>query len=120
MTARNMSGIYAGLQQLIKNRNEYAEYVPCAAHSLNLVGNHAVESSSTAAAFFNDLQSLYNFFSASTSRWDILQSYCEKSKKITLKFLSLTRWSARNDAARTLDQYYTEILQALYYIEHDL
>lgn len=119
-TARNMSGIYAGLQQLIKNRNEYAEYVPCAAHSLNLVGNHAVESSSTAAAFFNDLQNLYNFFSASTSRWDILQSYCKKSEKITVKSLSLTRWSARNDAVRTLDQYYTEILQALYYIENDL
>lgn len=56
-----MSGIYAGLQQLIKNRNKYAEYVPCATHSLNLVGIHAVESCSTAADFLNDLQSLYFF-----------------------------------------------------------
>ncbi|XP_018374687.1 PREDICTED: zinc finger MYM-type protein 1-like, partial [Trachymyrmex cornetzi] len=118
-TARNMSGIYAGLQQLIKNRNEYADYVPCAAHSLNLVGTHAVENCSEAANFFNDLQSLYNFFSASTSRWDVLQCCCKKSERIVLKSLSITRWSARNDAVRTLE-YYTEILQALYSIEHDV
>ena len=82
-----MSGIYAGLERLIKNRNEYAEYVPCAAHSLNLVGTHAVQSCSTAADFSNDLQSLYNFFTASTRRWDVLQSCCEKSEKITFRSL---------------------------------
>ena len=119
-TARNMSGIYAGLQQLIKNRNEYAEYVPCAAHSLNLVGTHAVESCPTAADYFNDLQSLYNFFTASTSRWEVLQTCCGKSQRITVKSLSITRWSARNDAVCTLESFYTEILQALHLIENDV
>lgn len=80
-TARNMSGIYAWLQQLIKNRNEYAEYVPCAAHSLNLVGTHAVGSCSTAADYFNDLQSLYNFFTASTSRWEFFRIATENLKE---------------------------------------
>jgi len=40
--AANMSGRYAGMQALIKEVNCHADYVPCAAHSLNLVGSAAV------------------------------------------------------------------------------
>ncbi|XP_018362132.1 PREDICTED: uncharacterized protein LOC108760585, partial [Trachymyrmex cornetzi] len=58
--------------------------------------------------------------SASTSRWDVLQCCCKKSERIVLKSVSITRWSARNDAVHILDQYYTEILQALYSIEDDV
>lgn len=35
----NMSGIYNGLQQRIKNLNSLAAFMPCSAHSLNLVGS---------------------------------------------------------------------------------
>lgn len=35
----NMSGIHSGLQQRIKERNSLAFYIPCTAHSLNLVGS---------------------------------------------------------------------------------
>ncbi|XP_016661623.1 uncharacterized protein LOC107884322 [Acyrthosiphon pisum] len=43
--ASNMSGIYAGLQAKIKNVNPLAKFVPCSAHSLNLVGTNAVDCS---------------------------------------------------------------------------
>jgi len=40
--ASNMSGRYNGMQAYIKRHNAAAEYVPCAAHSLNLVGQNSV------------------------------------------------------------------------------
>ncbi|XP_075232451.1 zinc finger MYM-type protein 1-like [Lycorma delicatula] len=51
--AYNMSGQYSGLQARIKKENALADYVPCAAHSLNLVGGCAVEKCSEAASFFS-------------------------------------------------------------------
>ena len=40
--ASNMSGIYKGVQSRIRAINPLAEWVPCAAHSLNLVGVRTV------------------------------------------------------------------------------
>ncbi|KAF0722555.1 zinc finger MYM-type protein 1-like [Aphis craccivora] len=51
-TANNMSGRYNGLQAKIKELNPLAVYIPCAAHSLNLVGTHAVQCSNEATQFF--------------------------------------------------------------------
>lgn len=39
--AKNMSGIYSGLQARIKEVAPLADYIPCSAHSLNLVGSYA-------------------------------------------------------------------------------
>jgi hypothetical protein len=61
--ASNMSGIYSGLQARIKEINPLAHFVPCAAHSLNLVGTCAAESCPNAVSYFGFVQSLYNFFS---------------------------------------------------------
>ena len=41
--ASNMSGRCNGLQARIKQLNEFAEYVLCFSHSLNLVGKCAAE-----------------------------------------------------------------------------
>lgn len=78
--ASNMSGIYSGLQTRIKTINPLVDYVPCAAHSLNLVGTCAVESVTEAVDFFSTLQELYNFFTISTHRWEILVSTAYKFK----------------------------------------
>lgn len=40
--AANMSGIYRGLQTRIKKLNPLIEWVPCAAHTLSLVGVNSV------------------------------------------------------------------------------
>lgn len=109
--ARNMSGQYSGLQSRIKEINPYAEYVPCAGHSLNLVGTSSAESCTNAVIFFDMVQKLYNFFSCSTSRWNILKQFIKDN--LTLKNLSVTRWSARADACSALHQSYNEIITAL-------
>ncbi|GFU24816.1 zinc finger MYM-type protein 1 [Trichonephila clavipes] len=41
--AANMSGRYNGVQALLKEKNKFANYKPCAAHSLNLVGAESVK-----------------------------------------------------------------------------
>lgn len=50
--ASNMSGTYTGLQSRIKSKNHLADYVPCAAHSLNLVGSYAAEKSCAEVVLF--------------------------------------------------------------------
>jgi len=86
-----MSGVYSGLQARIKDACPYAIFVPCAEHSLNLVGEYAASFCTLGTAFFNFLQSLYTFFSVCTHRWEILNDYLNKSKNKTVKILSDTR-----------------------------
>ena len=115
--ASNMSGAYSGLQARIKAVNPLAEFVPCAAHSLNLVGTCAAESCAAAVHFFSILQGVYNFFSASTHRWDLLTS--KTMGEHTVKSLSQTRWSARHDACRSLCESRSEIISVLHDISED-
>lgn len=90
--ASNMSGIYAGLRAKIKNANPLAKFVPCSTHSLDLVGTNAVDCCIQAVLFFNLLQNIYTFFTASTHRWKVLSA--------PVKEFSETRWSARDDACQ--------------------
>ena len=50
--AANMSGRYSGMQALIIKENPLAIFVPCFAHSLNLVRESAVGSCRSAVAIF--------------------------------------------------------------------
>jgi len=114
--ASNMSGIYEGLQAHVKNQNTLAVYIPCTAHSLNLVGVHSVDCCEEAVHFFSFLQMLYNFFSGSTHRWTILINSLEKKDKerlLVLKSLSDTRWACHSEACRALTKNYKTILTVL-------
>lgn len=114
--ASNMAGKYSGLQARIKEINPLAEYVPCSAHSLNLVISVAVECCPQVVSFFGFLQNLYNFFSASTHRWEILTSSLsdvQGERGLTLKSLSGTRWSACAEATKALRKGYICITNAL-------
>ena len=53
--AANMSGHYKGMQQ-------FAIYVPCAAHSLNLVGRSALDCCHGVVNFISTVQFLYTLF----------------------------------------------------------
>ncbi|KAL4113757.1 hypothetical protein QTP88_017330 [Uroleucon formosanum] len=105
--AKNMSGIYSGLQARIKEVSPLADFVPCSAHSLNLVGSCAASCCKEANIFFNFIQIIYTFFSSSTHRWNLLKV------KSTLKNLSKTRWSAREDACKALNQNWDSVKQSL-------
>uniref|UniRef100_A0A8C6MBU8 TTF-type domain-containing protein n=1 Tax=Nothobranchius furzeri TaxID=105023 RepID=A0A8C6MBU8_NOTFU len=118
--ASNMAGKYSGLQARIKNKNPNADFIPCSALSFNLVGACAAECCIEALSFCGFIQNLYNFFSASTQRWEILTAHRTKCEQgLTLKSLSSTRWSARADASKALRFGYKAIQDALNEIKVD-
>jgi len=116
-----MSGQYNGMQAHLKKVNSLAIYIPCAAHSLNLVGVNSVDCCVEAVSFFGFIQKLYTFFSASTHRWAVLTKHLEQTDgALTLKSLSDTRWSARADATKAVLIGYADIKSALEDISEDV
>lgn len=103
----NMSGIYNGLQAKIQEQAQFAMFVPCPAHSLNLVGTSAAESCTEACHFFMLLEEVYTFFMKSTERWKKLTNEIGRGK--TLKRVNLTHWSARADACKSLRDSWNEV-----------
>lgn len=69
--ASNMSGQYSGLQQRLKEFNPLINFVPCASHSLNLVGSCAV---------INLYDSLANFLTSIRSDVEFSQMEDEAKK----------------------------------------
>lgn len=57
--ASNMAGAYSGLQAKIIELNNLATFIPCAAHSLHLVGTNTVSSIPKVQKFFNFIENLY-------------------------------------------------------------
>lgn len=112
----NMKGKHNGLQKKILDLNPRAFYVPCAAHSLNLVINDAAKSSLEIENFFSIIQEIYVFFSASTYRWQILKKECPS---LTVKPLSDTRWESRIDAIKVLRYNLEIVYDALYNLFDD-
>lgn len=110
--ASNMSGKYSGMQSRLKAVNHLVDYIPCASHSLNLVGQSAVDCCGEAVSFFGFLQKLYAFFVASTHRWSVLLESMEPGCKVP-KHPSDTRWSARADATDALYRGYAQFQAAL-------
>lgn len=105
----NMAGKFKGVQARILNQNPRAFFVPCAAHSLNLLLKDAAETSSTAKLFYGTIERVYTVFSASTGRWDILKKHCSKS----VKRWAETRWESRFDAVKAIRYQLNEIIDAL-------
>ena len=76
------------------------------------MGTSTVECCYQAVSFFGLVQSLYNFFSASTHRWELLTANSGFGN-LTLKSLSGTRWSANADAVKALKNYCKIVLKTL-------
>lgn len=120
--AANMSGKYKGMQALILEKNCLSMFVPCCGHSLNLVGKAAANSCPSAVQFFDFVQNLYTFFTASTERYRILTEKLSQNKNrqfYVLKKLSDTRWSCRAEATKAIVDGYSEIKEALTSISSD-
>nr|CAI5849561.1 unnamed protein product [Callosobruchus analis] len=56
-----MSGVYGGLQTLIKEHAPNADYVHCAPHGLNLVLNDAARHVREVSTFLDNLEKIYTF-----------------------------------------------------------
>ena len=105
-----MSGKYKGMQAIIKKRNHLAEYIPCVANFLNLVGKRAAECCQSGVRFFMLVQGLYVFFSASTHRWNLLTAALKPLQCPAIKPLSDTRWEAGYNALHALRKGYQPVL----------
>nr|XP_027198316.1 zinc finger MYM-type protein 1-like [Dermatophagoides pteronyssinus] len=114
--AANMKGKKNGLQKKILELNSRAFFVPCSAHSLNLVVNDAAKMSFETVNFFDLIQEFYNFFSASPRRWGILKKHMPH---LSLKPLSATRWESRIESIRPFKIYLNKISNALEELSDD-
>ncbi|KAK0150728.1 Zinc finger MYM-type protein 1 [Merluccius polli] len=106
----NMQGKHQGVQRRVLDINKKAMYVPCGSHSLNLVICDAAQSSVQSVTSFGQLQRLYNLFSSSVQRWEIMQAHV---KKMTVKSLSTTRWECRIDSVKAIRYQMPEMVKAL-------
>nr|CAI5818433.1 unnamed protein product [Callosobruchus analis] len=109
-----MSGVYGGLQTLIKEHAPNTDYVHCAAHALNLVLNDAARHVREVSTFFDNLEKIYTFFGNSIKRWAMLSDDSSEKYLITLKKVSPTRWSSRNDALLAVKKNFLLIMKPLY------
>nr|CAI5849508.1 unnamed protein product [Callosobruchus analis] len=108
-----MSGVYGGLQTLIKEHAPNADYVHCAAHALNLVLNDAARHVREVSTFFENLEKIYTFFGNSIKRWAVLSDDSSEKYLITLKKVCPTRWS-RNDVLLAVKKNFLLIMKTLY------
>uniref|UniRef100_A0A2H8TGB8 Zinc finger MYM-type protein 1 n=1 Tax=Melanaphis sacchari TaxID=742174 RepID=A0A2H8TGB8_9HEMI len=112
--ARNMSGMYNGLQVRIKEKSKNAIFSPCSAHSLNLVGCHAADVTKEGYNFFSLAQNIYVFFAASTWRWEqLLISLKNIPNSMFVKNLCPTRWSSRFSVCKSLKIGFKGVLNSL-------
>ncbi|XP_034056012.1 uncharacterized protein LOC117535596 [Gymnodraco acuticeps] len=104
-----MKGKRKGVQARLLQINPRALFVPCGAHTLNLVVADGAKSSAEATSYFGYLQKLFTLFSASTQRWSILKSHVN----ITLKSWSDTRWESRINSIEAVRYQAAEVRDAL-------
>ncbi|XP_023696751.1 zinc finger MYM-type protein 1-like isoform X1 [Paramormyrops kingsleyae] len=105
----NMRGKSQGVQATLLQKNPRAFFVPCGAHTLNLVVADAAKSSNDAMGFLGVLQKLFSLFSGSRHRWAILA----KHVTITLKMSSETRLENRVEALKPLRYEMSGVREAL-------
>ncbi|KAK4885242.1 hypothetical protein RN001_001513 [Aquatica leii] len=111
-----MKGKEKGVQNRILNINPRAFFIPCNAHSLNLVVNDACKCCLEATNFFSLVQQIYNYFSASIQRWYVFISHVVD---LTVKPLSETRWESKIDAIKPIRYQLGAIYDALMEIFDD-
>ncbi|KAF0721289.1 zinc finger MYM-type protein 1-like, partial [Aphis craccivora] len=105
----NMAVNYRGVQAQIQEKNNLALYIPCASHCLNLAGVHSASINAAMKHFFETVESIFKFFSRSTSRWSTLM----ETLKVSLKGHSDTRWSSKSNAIKPLNTQIKEVYGVL-------
>ncbi|XP_076037228.1 zinc finger MYM-type protein 1-like [Oratosquilla oratoria] len=104
-----MKGKNKGVQARLLQLNPRSLFVPCGAHTVNLVVCDAAKSSSDATGYFGYLQKLFNLFSASTQRWSTLKKHVD----ITLKSWADTRWESRINSVEVVRFQAAKVREAL-------
>ncbi|GBP20894.1 hypothetical protein EVAR_80713_1 [Eumeta japonica] len=106
--ASNMSGNYSGLQTRIKEKCEFATFVPCAGHSLNLVGVHAAGWSARAGA----VSALHGGYKRIIEALITIANDTEQARETRNEALSLSR-KMRNLELIILTEIWSSILERI-------
>ncbi|XP_047132697.1 zinc finger MYM-type protein 1-like [Hydra vulgaris] len=94
--ASNMAGKYSGLQARIREKNPLAEYVPCFAHSLNLVGASAVN----CVTYVDDLEESFEDEILHFKEYLLADTYLQQNEKELKRSIELYMyWALRNSSA---------------------
>ena len=97
------------VQCRIKKVNRKALFNGCISHSVNLCGTHSFSVNASCVTFFGSMESLYTFFSGSTSRWERLKEYAS----VTVKRIVETRWSALFEAVKSVATSFDSYVDAI-------
>ena len=96
------------MQPILKNKNSLVDYIPCACHSLNLVGQSAVDCCVTLFILWASAP-VVQLFLSSTHRCGILLSYVKQEPGCLVpKYPSDTRWFSRADATEAVFRGYKQ------------
>ncbi|KAI2661980.1 Zinc finger MYM-type protein 1 [Labeo rohita] len=97
------------VQARLLEKNPRALFVPCGAHTLNLVVCDAAKGSVDAMSYIGVLQKLSTLFSASSQRWSILKNHVS----ITLKMWAETRWESKVKSVEPMRYHGAAVREAL-------
>ncbi|XP_077252545.1 uncharacterized protein LOC143891940 [Tasmannia lanceolata] len=125
--ASNMQGEFNGLKALILKENEYAYYVHCFAHQLQLALVGVAKKNMNISDLFFLVTNVVNVVGGSCKRHDILQEIqLAKIKRqglnqeTTLKRAGDTRWSSHYRTLVSLEYMFSSILDVLDLIVKDM
>ena len=103
--AANMNGVHKGLSTRMEECSPLGIYVHCYGHVLNLAIQDAMTQIEPLRNALGTVQALYNFLEASPKRHALFGDTEVEGEglKLTLKSLSVTRWSCRWEAVKAVD-----------------
>lgn len=119
--ASNMRGKRKGVATRMKECSPRAIYVHCYGHLLNLALQDTMSEVEPLRNALGTVQSLYNFLEASPKRHAVFSDIKVDGDHIvlTLKSLSVTRWSCRWVAVRAVTEQMQKIIKALLILAKD-
>ena len=106
------------MQQKILEGMKFSKFIPCAGHSLNLVGRSPVDCCFDAVNCIGIINKIYTFFLSPTKKWAILKLFLQPQSSVS-KYLSDTRWNARAKATEAILESYSAITNALSHFHCD-
>ncbi|CAF1049490.1 unnamed protein product [Adineta steineri] len=109
--APNMSGCRRGVQNCMKIAlKRDIIHIPCGGHTANLAVKHACECSTEYIRFFDLIEEISVFFTSSINRYHTLRTQINSSTSaLTVKNLSITRWSANYESINAICRSIPEI-----------
>ncbi|CAF4909838.1 unnamed protein product, partial [Rotaria sp. Silwood1] len=110
--APSMSGCRRGVQNCMKIAlKRDIIHVPCGGHSANLGVKHGCECSTEYIRFFNLIEEIYDFLTSSINRYHKFRTQINSSTSaVTVKNLSITRWSANYESINAICRSLPEII----------